>query len=108
MTRRIGLFLLLALAGCGANNQTAQEKSGADLSKTCDMHGVVKAFDPATKTATIDAGRIGDWMEAMTMEYAVKPDAEFEKLHVGDTIDAKVIVSGGLDYYVTDVTVVPK
>ena len=44
------------------------------------------------KTATIAAGKIGDWMEAMTMEYPVKPDAEFQKLHVGDKIDATVVV----------------
>ena len=65
------------------------------------MEGEVKALDPATKTATIAAGKIGDWMEAMTMEYPVKPDAEFQKLHVGDRIQATVVVSGD-KYYVTE------
>ena len=69
------------------------------------MHGQVKALDPATKTATIDAGKIGDWMEAMTMEYPVKPDAEFAKLHPGDSIDATVVVTGD-KYYVTAIRVV--
>jgi Cu/Ag efflux protein CusF len=68
------------------------------------MEGEVKALDPATKTATIAAGKIGDWMEAMTMEYPVKPDAEFQKLHVGDKIQATVIVSGD-KCYVTEVRV---
>ena len=103
MTRRIALLLpaalALALAGCGAKEQTAGE------TKTYDMHGVVKALDPATKSATIDAGKIGDWMEAMTMDYKIKPDAEFQKLHVGDKIEAKVVVND-LNYYVTDVKVV--
>ncbi len=69
------------------------------------MQGEIKALDPAAKTATIQAGKIGDWMEAMTMEYRVKPDSEFQKLHVGDRIQAKVVVADP-DYYVTSVQVV--
>jgi len=73
-------------------------------SKIYDMQGEVVALDPAAKTATIKAGKIGDWMEAMTMEYRVKPDAEFLKLRVGDRIRAKVVVNDP-DYYVTSVEI---
>ena len=41
------------------------------------------------------------------MEYPVKPDAEFQKLHVGDKIEATVVVSDP-GYYVTEIKVVPK
>ena len=88
----------MVLAGCGGK--------GAAV-KRYPMQGVIKAVDAQAKTATIDAGKIGDWMEAMTMEYAVKPDAEFEKLHVGDKIEATVVVED-IKYYVTDVKVVGK
>jgi Cu/Ag efflux protein CusF len=95
MTRRTTvLWLALALAGCGAKDQT----------KRYPMEGSVKALDPATRSATIAAGKIGDWMEAMTMEYSVKPDAEFQKLHVGDHIQATVVVNDD-KYYVTDVKI---
>ena len=95
MTRRTSvLSLALALAGCGAKNQT----------KRYPMEGEVKALDPAAKSATIAAGKIGDWMEAMTMEYSVKPDAEFQKLHVGDHLEATVVVNDD-KYYVTDVKI---
>ena len=95
MTRRTSVLLLaLALAGCGARNQT----------KRYPMEGEVKALDPAAKSATIAAGKIGDWMEAMTMEYSVRPDAEFQKLHVGDHIQATVVVNDD-KYYVTDVKI---
>ncbi|MBS1856347.1 MAG: copper-binding protein [Acidobacteria bacterium] len=90
--------LLIALAGCG----TKQEAPA----KRYPMQGVIKALDTRTKSAMIDAGKIGDWMEAMTMEYPVKPDAEFAKLHVGDRIEATVVVSDER-YYVTDVKVTP-
>jgi Cu/Ag efflux protein CusF len=89
------LALLLVLIGCG----------GSPAARRLPMHGEVKALDPASKTATIAAGKIDDWMEAMTMEYAVKPDAEFQKLHVGDKIDATVVVED-VKYYVTDIKVV--
>jgi Cu/Ag efflux protein CusF len=71
------------------------------------MQGEVKAVDPVGKTAMIDAGKIDDWMDAMTMEYPVKPDSELAKLHTGDHIEATVVVNGGF-YYVTDVKVAPK
>jgi Cu/Ag efflux protein CusF len=96
MTRRTTVLLLaIALAGCGARTPT----------KRYAMEGEVKALDPATRTATIDAGQIGDWMEPMTMEYPVKPDSEFQKLHVGDRIEATVVVSGD-KYYVTEVKII--
>ena len=91
------VILLLALAACG-------QKPPA---KRYSMQGEIKALDAASHTATIDAGKIGDWMEAMAMEYPIKPDAEFQKLHVGDKITATVVV-GDPAYYVTDITVVAK
>ena len=86
--------MALFIAGC----------SKAPEPKRYPMEGEIKALDARAKTATIAAGKIGDWMEAMTMEYPVKPDAEFQKLHVGDKIEATVVVVDP-SYYVTDVKV---
>ena len=98
MPRTISVLLLaVALAACGAREQP----------KRYPMQGEVKALDTNAKTATIAAGQIADWMGPMTMEYKVKPDSEFEKLHVGDRIEATVVVND-LAYYVTDVKVVGK
>jgi Cu/Ag efflux protein CusF len=97
MTRRFLFAALLAMALVACAAKPAQRRY--------PMEGTVKALDPSAKTATIDAGKIGDWMEAMTMEYPVKPDSEFAKLHVGDHIKATVVVED-VKYYVTDVTVV--
>jgi Cu/Ag efflux protein CusF len=100
MTRLIYSFLLvllLTLAGCA-------EKTPV---KHYAMTGEIKALDASAHTASIAAGKIGNWMEAMTMDYPVKPDAEFQKLHVGDRIEAMVVVSDP-DYYVTDIKIVVK
>jgi len=91
------LVLLCALFGCGTK----------DTAKRYPMQGVVKAVDPVAKMATIDAGKIDDWMDAMTMEYPVRPDSELAKLHTGDHIEATVVVDRGI-YYVTDVKIVHK
>jgi Cu/Ag efflux protein CusF len=99
MTRRFTLLLpalaLLAAFGCAKDN-----------TKRYPMEGDIKALDSGAKTATIAAGKIDGWMEAMTMDYAVKPDSEFAKLHVGDHIQATVVVNDP-SFYVTDVKVVP-
>ena len=98
MTWRILLVAVaLTLAACASTAQV----------KRYPMEGDVKALDAASKTATIDAGKIADWMEAMTMDYPVKPDAEFAKLKVGDHIKATVVVED-VKYYVTAITVVAK
>src|ERR1017187_5659841 len=100
MTTRICFFLPLLLLMLGGCAQKAPVKR-------YPMQGEIKALDASAHTATIAAGKIGDWMEAMTMEYPVKPDAEFQKLHVGDRIEATVMV-GDPAYYVTEIKVVPK
>jgi Cu/Ag efflux protein CusF len=98
MFRIMILALAIVFAGCGAKQPEG---------KRYPMQGEIKALDADSKTATIAAGKIGDWMEAMTMEYTVKPDSEFRKLHVGDKIEATVVVNDP-SYYVTDVKVLPK
>jgi Cu/Ag efflux protein CusF len=95
----LAIALAIALTGCGA---------AKDQPKHYAVQGEIKALDPATRMATIAHEKIGDWMGAMTMDYAVKPDAEFQKLHVGDKIQATMVVESDVKYYVTDVKVTPK
>jgi Cu/Ag efflux protein CusF len=102
MNRRIALPILLALALALACC------SSAPPAKRYFVQGDVKAVDASAKTATIAAGPIGDWMGPMTMEYSIKPDSEFQKLHVGDRIQATVVVASDVSYYVTDIKVLPK
>jgi Cu/Ag efflux protein CusF len=96
---RIACLLLLALAvlGCGAKEAVGRYP----------MQGDVEAVDLPFKTATIAGAKIDDWMDAMTMEYPVKPHAELAKLHARDHIEATVVAEGER-YYVTDVKMMPK
>lgn len=91
-------FLILVLAGC----------SQAPPPKTAEYQvtGEVLKLDPSAQTASLKAGKIEGWMEAMTMEFPIKDKQEFEKLKVGETIHAKVMVQG-TDYWLSGITEAP-
>jgi Cu/Ag efflux protein CusF len=90
----ITLFLLLAACQQAPVKEEAKEGAKDEPVKQYAMHGEVLRLDADGKIAAIKAGKIGDWMEAMTMEYPVKDKAEFDKLHTGDKINATVFVQG--------------
>jgi Cu/Ag efflux protein CusF len=79
----------------------ASSASGPVAIKNYPMHGKVVKINP-DKTVKIDAGPIGDLMGAMTMDYAVKNDADRAKLTPGTTFDATYFVQGD-DDWVADV-----
>lgn len=79
-------FAILLLIGCGGSKPAAPPKE-------YQLKGVVVRLDNQVRTATIKHERIGDWMEAMTMEFPVHDAKEFEKLAVGKAITATVYVT---------------
>jgi Cu/Ag efflux protein CusF len=90
----VAVFVILASCKAITLAPTAKEEAKDEPVKQYAMHGEVLRLDTQGKIAAIKAGKIGDWMEAMTMEYPVKEQPEFDKLHVGDKIDATVYVQG--------------
>lgn len=80
----------LTLGACS----TAKQEPAAAPMKQYSMHGKIVSVDAAKKSAKIDAGPIGDWMGAMTMDYTIKDDAGLATLTAGSTIDATVFVDG--------------
>jgi Cu/Ag efflux protein CusF len=89
----------LFLAGC-------QRNPAAQPAKEYQMQGEVVSLDPAAHLATVKAGKIEGWMDAMTMEYPVKDPQEFGKLKVGENIQAKITVQG-TDYWISSVDAKP-
>jgi protein SCO1/2 len=59
-------------------------------------------MDPSGHIAKINAQEIKGYMEAMTMEYPIKDQAEFATLHVGDHITATVFVQD-LNYWLGEI-----
>jgi protein SCO1/2 len=70
------------------------------------MAGQVLKLDPAAQTASVRAGKIDGWMDAMTMEFPIKDKQEFQKLSVGETIRAKVLVQG-TEYWLSGISQAP-
>jgi Cu/Ag efflux protein CusF len=72
--------------------------------KTYALRGTIVSLDAQTKTATIKHEKIGDWMEAMTMEFPVRDQAGFAKLRAGENITATVHTRPDtFEYWITDI-----
>ena len=62
------------------------------------------SLDAPSKTATIKHDKIGDWMDAMTMEFPVRDAVEFAKLRSGEKITATVHTRPDtFEYWITDI-----
>jgi Cu/Ag efflux protein CusF len=68
------------------------------------LRGVVLRLRSESRIAVIKHEKIGDWMEAMTMEFPVQDPADFAKLHEGAAVQATVNVNEAY-FWLTDVTV---
>jgi len=88
-----GLVLTASLGsqmGCGADR--GKQTTPARAEKRYPVRGEVLGLDPQNRVATIKHEEIPGWMEAMTMDFPIRDAAEFNKLSVGDRIEATVFV----------------
>jgi Cu/Ag efflux protein CusF len=98
----IVLFLLLAACQQASLKEQAKEEAKDEPVKKYALHGEVLRLDTQGKIAAIKHEKIGDWMEAMTMEFPVKAQPEFDKLRAGERINATVFVQGN-SYWVGEI-----
>jgi Cu/Ag efflux protein CusF len=97
---RYSVFIgaLLGTLGCFACRKAQLAE------KDYALRGTVVSLDTQTKTATIKHEKIGDWMEAMTMEFPVRDPAEFTKLRAGQKITATVHTRPDtFEYWISDI-----
>lgn len=90
------LLATVLLFGCS-------QKPAAKPPVEYEMRGEVIRVDLSAQLATIKGEEIQGWMPAMTMEYPIKDKQEFQKLKVGEQIQAKVVVQG-TDYWLASVS----
>lgn len=84
---RISVVALLALSLAACRNPEQKESE-----RHYPLSGRIVALNAKDQTATVDAGAIPNFMEAMTMEYPVRSKDEFSKLLTGEKITATVDV----------------
>ncbi len=82
------LSCLLAIAGCSPKSAP---KPAAE--KRYHLEGKVVAIDKELHRVTVDHKDIPGFMSGMTMSYKVAADVALDKLSVGDSITATVVVS---------------
>jgi len=96
-SRRFVCAAVLALAACS---------SAPKESKRFKLVGEVIRLNEKSKTALIKHEKIEGWMDAMTMEFPVKSEAEWAKLKPGIRITATVIfVEADLEYWLEEIEV---
>ena len=76
--------------------------------KTYSLTGRVLSKQPVTQQLVIDSDNIPGFMPAMTMPYAVKDPAGFEKTAPADTIRAQVVVGPGNQFWLEHIVVTGK
>jgi Cu/Ag efflux protein CusF len=92
--------LLFLLAGC--RQPPVRDEAKDEPIRRYALHGEVLRLDAQGNIAAIKHQKIGDWMEAMTMEFPVKDPSEFNHLRAGETINATVFVQGN-NYWVAEI-----
>ena len=96
-----------AFAAFGAILLTACSRPAAKSDepiKQYPLTGEVVRVSASNQTAVIKHEKIGDWMEAMTMEFPIRDKAEFARLAEGKRVQATVNVQG-YDYWLTGISV---
>ena len=90
-------ILLLALALCACKDK----RRFAPIERY-QLDGTIVSLDPKGHIAKINAQKIEGWMEAMTMEYPIKDQADLDSLHIGDRITATVFVQD-LNFWIGEI-----
>lgn len=73
-----------------------------------EIKGIVKSLDKANHTATIQHEKIGDYMDAMTMPFAVKDDQAFKAMEPGDQITGTLVVTKDGGVWIEKITIMAK
>jgi len=93
-TRRISLIALI-LAGTLFFSSCPRAKTGS--AKRYPFTGRILTIDLQNQTAAIDGDTIPGFMDAMTMNYRIKPPSMLSQLSAGDSISAELVDIAGTD-----------
>jgi protein SCO1 len=83
------LFACTCLSACRKPGDTSQPPDAA--LKRYELKGKVVSLEPEKKRVKVEHEAIPDFMEAMTMSFAVKDDENYGRLEAGDRIRATLV-----------------
>lgn len=89
----VAIGVLLAITGCRSNPPVREHaeigKPGADEPRSFAFKGTVKKIRKEAKRVYFDHDDIPGYMPAMNdMGFALQADADYDRLHIGDRIEA--------------------
>jgi Cu/Ag efflux protein CusF len=106
--------MIWASAAFTATWSCARKNPNESAENRYSLEGTVIRLDPKTKLATIQHRAISDangrvWMDAMTMDFPVRQESEFNKLKSGQKIRATVHQrESDFDYWISGIHECPE
>lgn len=108
MLRNLTVPVAILLAGLASLSACQHKDKASKLPiKQYELHGKVVQLDPQSHSAVIKGQEIKGWMSAMTMEYPVKQQTEYQNLQPGEQITATVYVQG-MNYWIAGIRRTPE
>lgn len=108
-SRILAFAVVLAVAvspavGCARKTAAPGKPAAASAeAKRYPLRGVIRKIDVENHEITVEHEAVPDYMDAMTMDFPVRDDPQvFEILHVGDRVEAKLVVDRG-DFWVEQI-----
>ena len=101
MRELVGLLLVTAAIGLSACGSAKEAPV-----KQYQLRGRVLSVSISDHSATIKGEKIEGWMQAMTMDYPVRDEAELRSLRPGEDITATVYVQD-LKYWIGGIHELP-
>ena len=73
-----------------------------------ELKGIVKSVDKPKRRAIIQHEKVGDYMGAMTMPFAIKDDKALGEMEPGDRIKATLVVTNDGGEWLEKITILAK
>ena len=104
MKSLIPIVVVLAIGGCSQKSAPpGKPVATSSEAKRYPFKGVIRNVDVEKREITVEHEAVADYMDAMTMDFPVRDDPQvFEILHVGDRVEAKLVVDRG-DYWLEQI-----
>lgn len=104
MNRRSFAVTLAAVVCAACGSKGDKRFDYGEPKKKYELKGEVMSLKAEDRVVTVKHEKIGDWMEAMTMDFPVPSAEEFAKLKPGEKIRATVNVND-MFFWLTGITV---
>lgn len=91
MTKSLGILVVVVCLFVSACERKVNAPARSSEPQRYELKGKVTKIEKEKNRLTVAHEKIAGFMEAMTMDFAVKDNAGFGQVQVGDTIQATLV-----------------